>query len=187
MQCYLIWFHKLVYWSDLNHIGPYQTYIQGYKWCRMYILVYTSLWYITVYDGIWRYMTVYDVPGKYIHVYTIMNGVYGCLLKVYQGIFQYTHACNLTNWFVSCCTRPADPPESCKSAAATSQHKTHSSSSTIVFTFCIFCFFRPAPRPAWQGLAWQWRQWAGPLPARRCTCRILRPAAIHVVTPTIFT
>ena len=28
---------------------------------------------------------------------TIMNGVYGCLLKVYQGIFQYIHACNLTN------------------------------------------------------------------------------------------
>ena len=60
---------------------------------------------MTVYDGIRRpgYMTVYDVPGKYIHVYTIMNSVYGCLLKVYQGIFQYIHGCDLTNLFISCC------------------------------------------------------------------------------------
>ena len=98
------------------------------------INVYIQVW------GISRYMTVYDVPGKYIQVYTIMNCVYGCLWTVYQGI---------------CCTRPAGPPESCKSAAATSPHKTDSSSSTIVFTFCIFCLFCPAPpaRLAGIGLA----------------------------------
>ncbi len=33
-------------------------------------------------------MTVYNVLGKCIQVYTIMNSVYGCLLKVYQGIFH---------------------------------------------------------------------------------------------------
>ena len=67
MQCYLISFHKLVYRSKMNHIGPYRRYIQ---------------------------------------VYTIMNCVYGCLLRVYQGIFQYIHACNLTNCFAICCCHP---------------------------------------------------------------------------------
>ena len=36
----------------MNHIRPYQTYIQGYVFCRKYKLVYARLWYITVYDGI---------------------------------------------------------------------------------------------------------------------------------------
>ena len=57
----------------------------------------------------------------------------------------------------------------------------------LCLLFASFASFAPPPRPAWQGLAWQWRQWAGPLPARHCTRRIFRPAAIHVVTPTIFT
>ena len=139
----------------MNHIGPYRWYIHRYGFCRKHKRVYTRLGDITVYDCLWRYMTVYDVPGQYIQVYTIMNSVYACLLTVYQGIFQYIHPYNLTNWFISCCTRPAGPPESCKSAAATSPHTTHASSSTIVFTFCIFCLFRPAPpaRLAGIGLA----------------------------------
>ena len=142
-------------WIISNHIGGIYIVYAFVESINVYIHVWGISRYMTVYDCLWRYMTVYDVPGKYIQVYTIMNGVYGCLLKVYQGIFQYIHACNLTNWFVSCCTRPAGPPESCKSAAATSPHKTHSSSSTIVFTFCIFCLFRPAPpaRLAGIGLA----------------------------------
>ena len=53
----------------------------------------------------------------------------------------------------------------------------------LCLLFASFASFAPPPRPAWQGLASQWRQWAGPLPARHCTRRILRPAAIHVVTP----
>ena len=139
IQCPMISYHIPVYRSDMNHIGPYRWYIHRYGFCRKHKRVYTRLGDITVYDGIWLFMTVYDVPGKDIQVYTIMNDVYDCLRTVYHGIFLYIHVSNLTNWFVSCCTRPAGPPESCKSAAATSPHKTHSSSSTIVFTFCIFC------------------------------------------------
>ena len=57
----------------------------------------------------------------------------------------------------------------------------------LCLLFASFASFAPPPRPAWQGLASQWRQWAGPLPARHCTRRILCPAAIHVVMPTTFT
>jgi hypothetical protein len=159
IQCPMISYHIPVYWSDMNRYESYRTISVVYTTDMVFvesINVYIHVWgisrYMTVYDCLWRYMTVYDVPGKYIQVYTIMNGVYGCLWTVYQGIFLYIHVCNLTNQFVSCCTRPAGPPESCKSAAATSPLKTHSSSSTIVFTFCIFRLFRPAPPASLAGI-----------------------------------
>ena len=137
------------------HIRPYRWYIHRYGFCRKHKRVYTRLGDITVYDGIWLFMTVYDGIWCSRKVYTSIYHHEQCICLFVDGISRYIpviHACNLTNWFVSCCTRPAGPPESCKSAAATSPHKTHSSSSTIVFTFCIFCLFSPAPPASLAGI-----------------------------------
>ena len=159
----------------------------------IYILskVYTCIYKFMVYhgisrcDGIRRYMTVYDAPEKYIQVYTILNGVYGCLLKVYQGIFQYIHVCNLTNWYSSCCTR-LTRLKAANLPLPLVQQKTHSSSSTIGTTFCIFCLFRPAPPASLEVFDLAVASVGGSA-ARPALRMILRPAAIHVVTPTIFT
>ena len=112
---------------------------------RKYILVYTSLWYITVYDGLWQYIVVYDGIWCSRKVYASTYTVYDCLSNVCRPIYQDIPACRLTQWFVSCCTRPAGPPESCEFAAATGLH---SSSSTIVFIHSRFNHdLLPPPSP----------------------------------------
>jgi len=75
--------------------------------------------------------------------------VCGRYIKVYSCIYMFVIL--PINLFPAAPAR-LGPPESCKSAAATSPLKTHSSSSTIVFTFCIFRLFRPAPPASLAGI-----------------------------------
>jgi hypothetical protein len=155
----------------MNHIGPYRWYIHRLCFCRTHKRVYTRLGDITVYDGIWLFMTVYDVPGKYIQVYTIMNGAYGCLWTVNQGIFCFLlHPPGWPAWVLNIC---------CCHCSVTR----HTSSSTMVFTFLVLL---PPPRQplSWEGWgSWQGRLWAGLLPTLHCscTCWILHPADIPVM------
>ncbi len=115
-------------------------------------LVYTSIWYITVYDGLWQYIVVYDgiwcSRKVHWHASTWYN-VYDRLSNVCRPIYQDIPVCSLslTQWFVSRCTRPAGPPKSCEFEAATGlTQNTLSSSSTIVFIVLRFCLSPPRIR-----------------------------------------
>jgi len=70
------------------------------------------------------------------------------MLVCWRCIKVYSSICILIIWPID--SFPAAPARLARLKAANLplplvQHKTHSSSSTIVFTFCIFCLFCPAP------------------------------------------
>ena len=119
---------------------------------------------------------------KYIPSWTVYMLVCWRYIKVYSSIYI------LKIWPID--SFPAAPARLARLKAANLPlplvHTRHTQvQAQLCLLFASFASFAPppGPQPTWQGLAWQWRQWAGPLPARHCTRRILRPAAIHVVTP----
>ena len=150
-------------------------FMSWYPCVNLYIQIYSISQYITVYDSIYWFMTV---QVMYMQVYArLFNhlAVYDCLRNVYQPLTGiYLHITCSNDWF------PAAPARLARLKAANSplplvwQKNTHVQAQ---WKWCFFFFasFGP-PVPAWQGLPLRWLQWA--LPARHCTRRILRPAAI---------
>jgi len=123
-------------WIISDHIGGIY---HLYGFCRKHKRVYTRLGDITVYDGIWLFMTVYDGIWCSRKVYTSIYHHERCIWLFVDGISRYipVYTCNLTHWFVSCCTRPAGPPGCWIFAAATVQ----SQDTLVQAQWCLLFWF----------------------------------------------
>ena len=119
--CQMTSLHILVYdkYEKISHdIFSYtricqnmKRYLCIYSYIRVYCI---SLYILVLCSGICSFMTVYHFETKYIPTYTMYTLYIQCM-----WIYITLHTCiYLHVWFVSSCTPPAGPPESCESAAA---------------------------------------------------------------------